>query len=170
MYNKKSKSFFNTACIKKAAALFLATAALITCLSGCKIPFLGMSEAKMREALAGDFIYNGISVYGTDVGGLTEAECVAALKERFASKEKETLFTASFEDKSWNISPEFLGTTYDYEGAAKEAFAYARGENLEENYESFLDLENNPIDFDLNLIINDSIINSTVDRIAEEIT
>ena len=165
MRNTNNLRVFNS---KKLTALILAVS-FAAGLSGCNFSVFGVSEAKMKEALAGDFIYNGISIDGTDVSGMTEEECIAALKEKYAAKEKETLFTAAFDDKSWDITPQFLGTTYDYAAAAKEAFSYARGENLEENYESFLDLEENPLDVDLKLIINDGIINNAVDKIAEEI-
>ncbi|MBR0104510.1 MAG: VanW family protein [Firmicutes bacterium] len=169
-FGERNKKLFVT---KRITAAIL-SAAFVFGLSGCKTPSkisgvtesITKSETKMEDALAGDTIYKGITIEGADVSGMTEEECVSFLKEKFASKETEPMFTAAYNDKSWNVTPEFLGTTYDYEGAAKEAYEYARTGSTEENYKAVKALEENPVDFELQLMTENGGIESTVERIA----
>lgn len=154
--------------IKKFVVAVIA-AALIMGVSGCDFSFIGVSKSEMEKVLNVDTIYDGISIEGMDVGGLTKEECMSVLKDEFGSNKDSILFTAAFNDKSWQITPEFLGTDFDYELAVNEAYGYARGDSLKENYKAYLELKENPLNINLNLKADDSIIEGVINKFAEEI-
>lgn len=75
-------------------------------------------------------VYRGVSVAGVAVGGLSQAEALAALDERVAGWAATPLPVRTAEgDHNWEIAPQDLGVTLDTAAAAEAAFAVGRDSN-----------------------------------------
>ncbi len=71
-------------------------------------------------------ILNNISIAGTNVGGMTKEEAVAAVTQRFNDTYGSTSMDISVEPYSVSIAPETAGAVLDVEGAVQEAYNYGR--------------------------------------------
>ncbi|MGH2739956.1 MAG: L,D-transpeptidase family protein [Actinomycetota bacterium] len=77
------------------------------------------------EAASASRILPGVTISGVDVGEMTRAEAIAALRDEADSLlDRELLVHA--DDQTWQVTPAELGTTVDLEGTVDRALAMAR--------------------------------------------
>ena len=106
-------------------------------------------------------ILHGISLNGTDIGGLTQEQAKEKLKEKLSSNlEKDINLT--YKDFSTSINPAQIDFTYYIEDAVKDAYEIARNGNIiKNNYEiinTFINNKNIEIHFTYNSIALKSLI------------
>ncbi len=73
----------------------------------------------------GSRVYEGVSVAGVRVGGMTRAEARAALADRFETY-LSTPLTLSADDRSFQVTPRELGASIDVDASISAAEAYGR--------------------------------------------
>lgn len=71
-------------------------------------------------------ILNNVSIAGTNVGGMTKEEAVAAVSKRFDETFGSTPMDIVVEPFSVSLSPETAGADFDVEAAVQEAYDYGR--------------------------------------------
>ncbi len=74
-------------------------------------------------------IYPGVSTYGIDLGGLTHAEAVRRLDERFVYDER-AIFTFRDGTRFWQMTAGDLGVSFDLQRTADAALLQGRSGNL----------------------------------------
>jgi vancomycin resistance protein YoaR len=91
----------------------------------------------MYGAMHDGRVFRGVSVLGSNVGGLNRAEAKAVLEQASAGYPAEAL-SANGAGKSWSFSPAELGVAVDIERTLDAAFGYGRGGGLLDNIGSQL--------------------------------
>jgi vancomycin resistance protein YoaR len=77
------------------------------------------------EYLYMDRIYPGVSVFGTDLGGLTLAEGEIVLQQRFQDYQPVKL-TLRYGERTWAVSPQEVGVSLDAKATAISAYMVGR--------------------------------------------
>lgn len=77
------------------------------------------------EYLYMDRIYPGVSVFGTDLGGLTQAEAEIVLQQRFQDHQPVKL-VLRYGERTWAVSPQEVGVSLDAKATALSAYAVGR--------------------------------------------
>jgi vancomycin resistance protein YoaR len=77
------------------------------------------------EYLYMDRIYPGVSVFGTDLGGLTLTEAEIVLQQRFQSFQPVKL-TLRYGERTWAVSPQEVGASLDAKATAISAYMVGR--------------------------------------------
>ena len=77
------------------------------------------------EYLYMDRIYPGVSVFGTDLGGLTLAEAEIVLQQRFQDYQPVKL-TLRYGERTWAVSPQEVGVSLDAKATAISAYVVGR--------------------------------------------
>jgi len=89
----------------------------------------GVAGLALYAFVHGERVYEGVSVGGVRVGGMTETRAVGVLQERAAAYAATPLrLTAG--DRVFEATPEELGVTLDAEASAAVAFAHGRDGSL----------------------------------------
>jgi vancomycin resistance protein YoaR len=77
------------------------------------------------EYLYMDRIYPSVSVFGTDLGGLTLAEAEIVLQQRFQDHQPIKL-TLRYGERTWAVSPQEVGVSLDAKATAISAYVMGR--------------------------------------------
>jgi vancomycin resistance protein YoaR len=77
------------------------------------------------EYLYMDRIYPSVSVFGTDLGGLTLAEAEIVLQQRFQDHQPIKL-TLRYGERTWAVSPQEVGVSLDAKATAISAYVVGR--------------------------------------------
>jgi vancomycin resistance protein YoaR len=77
------------------------------------------------EYLYMDRIYPGVSVFGTDLGGLTLAEAEIVLQQRFQNYQPVKL-TLRYGERTWAVSSQEMGVSLDAKATAISAYVVGR--------------------------------------------
>ena len=77
------------------------------------------------EYLYMDRIYPGVSVFGTELGGLTLAEAEIVLQQRFQDYQPVKL-TLRYGERTWAVSPQEVGVSLDAKATAISAYVVGR--------------------------------------------
>jgi vancomycin resistance protein YoaR len=77
------------------------------------------------EYLYMDRIYPGVSIFGTDLGGLTPAEAEIVLQQRFQDYQPVKL-TLRYGERTWAVSPQGMGVSLDAKATAISAYVVGR--------------------------------------------
>ena len=72
-------------------------------------------------------IYPNIKVMDVNIGGKTEEEARALLKEKFQDKVSEKIIKITYEDKTYAIEYSKLNARYNIDKVINEAFSYGKG-------------------------------------------
>ena len=155
--------------MKKGLAIFIV---LILILGGGYFGYTKYKELKrteaMEEALKGDNIYSGITIDGIDVGGLSKEDAKEKILTAKASELEGKNINVTVEDKNYNFELKNLDHKMDVDKAVNEAYDYAREGELEERYNKFEALKENPLNINIDKEIDYSHVDEFVSKIASE--
>ena len=150
--------------------------------------FLGyhhIQKEKIQNLLSAEGIYQGVTIDGADVAGLSEAEALLMLQDKYkteidgqvltlyyeATEEEEaaaTEETAEVEEMKWEIPFAEIGAGYDVEGAVKAAYETGRAGTEEENFKVGKELLKGTIDIEVPYTYDDALMDAKLAEIAEE--
>jgi len=130
---------------------------------------MGGSYYIYRNYIDTDKIYTGIFIDVYDVGNMDKDEALEFLKENKNIDDKEKIMNLQYLDKNYNVSSIALGMTYNFQDAITQAYDYAREGTFFSRYEKIRNLEKDNLSIELQGIINEGLLNSLIDSIAEEI-
>ncbi len=128
------------------------------------------NDFKYNQAYFSDKIFNGITVSGCDVGGMTVEEAKVYLSGNVDYKIKTQKLVLKFEDKEWVLDRENLKLTVDVEKASRLAYEMGRTGGQEEQEAVRKKLKNGEI-IDISAIIiedSDTLYNGLM-KVKEEI-
>lgn len=131
--------------------LFLGLAVLCLCLAGAYFAYAYTQNQKIKEIMSQDGIYQGITIDGIDVGGLSKEEAMNLLVQthgKDASNQKLVLF---YEDEEWVYTFHDIGAEYQVEKAVDLAYNLGRTGTKKENMQAVSALirhgEDIPVEF-----------------------
>jgi len=91
-------------------------------------------QEKMRETVNQNVIYQGISIDGEDVSGLTRIEAKALLEKRDDGTLGKEILTIVNEERKWDILFSAIGVEYDVEKAVEKAWNIGRTGEIKDRY------------------------------------
>ncbi len=124
---------------------------------------------KMTQAVDISTFYNGISVNGVDLSGLTQEEAKEKLSTDVNDAIKTKTITLNKGDNSYVINFGDIGAEYNIDDTLLAAYNYGRNGELKERYKEVVGLEKNPKDFEAQFTYSDDTLKSKINEIAEEV-
>lgn len=152
-----------------------AIAAAVVVLLGAAGLFLGQKmyaayrhQQEVAAAIDTKTFYPGIVVQGVDLGGKTEEEAKSALKGAEEALKGNYDVTVTYGGKSWQITQDTLGFSYNTDEILKEAYAYARTGDREQRYRMVEALKTSPKNWSIAKSVDQTKLKDTVNSIAKE--
>ena len=150
----------------KAVIAVIVIAAL--CIGG-KYAYDKAQIKKMMQVVNIDTFYNGISVNGVDLSGLTSEEAKAKLNTDVNDAIKTKTVTLNKDDDAYVISFGDIDAEYNIDDTLLAAYNYGRNGELKERYKEVVGLEKHPKDFEAQFTYSDETLKSKINEIAEEV-
>ncbi|MGN1230304.1 MAG: VanW family protein [Anaerotignum sp.] len=131
-----------------------------------------VQKGKIRDLLAAEGIYQGITINGEEVAGLSEEEAIAKLHEKYIAEVNGQIVTLQYgegeEEQKWEIPFEDIGAGYDVEGAVKQAYLTGREGTEEERFAVGAELLKNGMDIELVYGYDEELLDAKLTEVAEE--
>lgn len=144
----------------------LCAALLIALVWGAVRLFRGLGAP--QDIAAADTFYEGVSIGGTSISGMTQDEARAALSERYnAAMNAEIVMT--FEGQSWSLKPSDVGVSVDTDAQLAKAWQLGREGTPAEQKDAINALKENPVDLDVTLSYDRAAIETLVAGIKASI-
>lgn len=144
----------------------LCAALLIALVWGAVRLFRGLGAP--QDIAAADTFYEGVSIGGTSISGMTQDEARAALSERYnAAMNAEVVMT--FEGQRWSLKPQDVGVSVDTDVQLAKAWQLGREGTPAERKEAINALKENPVDLDVTLSYDRAAIETLVASIKASI-
>lgn len=144
-----------------------------------------IQKAKIEKLLAADGIYQGVTIDGTDVAGMSQAEALVLLQDKYKNDIEGQILTLSYEKSAekdaedaedtgeaaekqeWEIPFVEIGAGYDVEGAVKAAYETGRVGTEEENFAVGKELLKGNIDIEVPYTYDDVMLDAKLTEITE---
>ncbi|MGL4791002.1 MAG: VanW family protein [Anaerotignaceae bacterium] len=123
----------------------------------------------MEDYLSVDTIFEGISVNGENIGGLTKTEALAQLESGLNEPLKTKNIKIVHIEANWTLTYDEMECKYDLSSVVDEAFLIGRSkDNIKENFEEAIEAQKG-IDLTTELVYNESIIDEFLNDIKESV-
>ncbi|MFV0314484.1 MAG: VanW family protein [Anaerotignum sp.] len=152
----------------KAKGVFLGLAVLSLCLCCGYFAYGYMQNQKVKEILAQSGIYQGVSIDGIDVGGLSKEEAIDTLIHTHGKDISGKKITLYYEAEEWSYSFEDIGAGFDVEEAVEAAYNFGRTGTLEENEAAIITLIKDGQEIPLNFSYDDMKMQDKLIEVAGE--
>ena len=139
-----------------------------------------VQKGKIQELLAAEGIFQGITIGGVDVAGLSEAEAVTLLQDKYKTEISDQVLTLYYdgeadidddgevEELKWEIPFSEIGAGYHVEDAVKAAYDTGRTESEEKKFVVGKMLLKSGIDIEVPYTYDKVLMNAKLNEIAEE--
>ena len=139
-----------------------------------------IQKGKIRELLAAEGIYQGVTIDGTDVAGLSQAEALTLLQDKYQTEISGQVLTLYYEGETepeegetpeemrWEIPFAEIGAGYQVEEAVKAAYETGRAGTEEENFKVGKELLKGNIDIEVPYTYDAALMDAKLAEIAEE--
>lgn len=114
-----------------------------------------------------DTIYEGISINGIELGGLTRDEALAKVKAQDAYADQTINFRYQEDDYYYNYQS--LGYDPNYEDLVDQAYAYGRGQDPFERLRDVLALKSKPLNLEAHASFTEEGVESVVSKMADNL-
>ncbi|MDD4844856.1 MAG: VanW family protein [Anaerotignum sp.] len=118
---------------KTKTAVFIGLLALCICVAGGYFAYASIQNGKLKDILAQDGIYPGITIDGIDVGGLSKEEATDLLVGSHGADATTQKLVLFYEDEEWECSFQEIGAEYKVEEAVELAYNLGRTGTEKEN-------------------------------------
>ena len=129
-------------------------------------------KRKVLNLLAQEGIYQGITINGEDVSGLSQEEAVAQLQERYKSEVVGQILTLQYGEEDalqkWDIPFEDIGAGYHVEDAVKEAYETGRTGTEADRFQVGAKLLKDGVNIELTYGYDAEMLSAKLDEVAEE--
>lgn len=119
---------------------------LILCAGAGAVAYAYQRIEGLREIMASEGIYPGVSIDGTDVGGMSVAAATELLTKSHSEANGGQTLTLYHENDSWRISFEEIGVEYQLQQAVDAAYAVGRSGTEKERLRILADLQDEGMD------------------------
>ena len=140
-----------------------------------------IQKGKIQELLAAEGIYQGITIDGKDVSGLSQAEALMMLQDAYKTEISGQMLTLYYEgekdaedaekpveEMKWEIPFAEIGAGYQVEEAVKMAYDTGRAGTEEENFKIGKELLKGGIDIEVPYTYDEKLMDAKLAEIAEE--
>lgn len=156
--------------MKKGVGVVIA-AALIVCAAAVGITYRNKKlKAEMEKTLNVSTVYNGITVNGVNIGGMSVEDACQTLQSQINSEFDNIYVTLTKDDKNWKYKFSDFGARYAVESTVAEAFKYGREGTEKERYKLVKALEKKPEDFESEYTYDKEKVNSTMLALDGEVS
>lgn len=152
-------------------------AVIVVCAAGAAaLYFHIMSDRKAREhtemlraALDTGRFYNGITVQGVPVGGMTIAQAKAAVQPKESSAEAAYSIKITYGQQNWELTQKDLAFSFDTDRVLQKAYAYARTGSDETRYQQIQALKTTPKAYSVTAVPDISSLKAKTDAISAKV-
>lgn len=116
-----------------------------------------------------DTIYSGVKIDGYDLGGKRPEDAISFISLQKQADDMDKSISLSYLDKTYDVSLNELGYTYDFNKAVDEAYSLGREGNPFERYSTIKDLKKGRKNIELESIYDSDLILKLVDKIEEDL-
>lgn len=157
---QKGKQTHNKAMIGVLIAVIL--------VGGCVFAYYMYHRHQIKELLSAEGIYQGITIGGVDVAGMSQEEAVAALQQQYTDAVDTQKVTLSFEEDNWEMTFRELGAGYQLEKAVETAYQTGREGTDKERYAVGNTLLKDGMDIEVEFTYEDEAMQTALEKVAEE--
>lgn len=123
---------------------------------------------QIKQLLAADGIYQGITIGGVDVSGMSQEEAMAALEQQYTDAVDAEKVTLVFEEDKWEIPFRDLGAGYHLAEAVEQAYMTGREGTEKERYAVAGTLLQDGMDIEVAFTYEDEKMQEVLTKVAEE--
>lgn len=149
---------------------------ILTIVLVCAVGFGGYQYYLYREQLRTmeaavnvDTLYDGITINGVDVGGMTREEAKQAVEDKLAADLDVPGITIIFDGQQWDFTKHDLVEKDDADTVLDNAWAMARDGELKDRYRQVLSLAEQGKEFTVDVTFNGDMLGDAIQSIAGEI-
>ena len=128
------------------------------------------NEKRIQKLLDADTIYDGITVNGQPVGGLSTENAISKLEESLNKPILGNEIVISHEEVEKTIKFSDIDAQYDVEDAAFTAYQVARNGDIENRYSVYQTLEENGMDINANFVYDEGKLDLILQEINSVVT
>ena len=123
-------------------------------------------EAEISAVLDVDTFYDGVTVDGIDLGGMTMDEARQALSAAESSASGDFTVTLTYEDQTFTVTQADVDFSFDTEAVLEQAYAYGREGDREERYETVTALAETPVNFELSATMEGGSLRTKLEELT----
>ena len=116
-----------------------------------------------------DTFFDGITVQGVDISGMTMEEATAAVAAVEATARPTIQLTMTYNGQNYVYDTDRFAFTYDTAQILEQAYAIGRTGTSEECYDAVQDLKENPVSYSITATLVDESVQAVVDDVAAQI-
>ncbi len=116
-----------------------------------------------------DTFFDGITVQGVDISGMTMEEATAAVTAVEASARPTIQLTMTYNGQNYVYDTDRFAFTYDTAQILEKAYAIGRTGTSEECYDAVQDLKENPVSYSITATLAEESVQAVVDDVAAQI-
>ncbi len=116
-----------------------------------------------------DTFFDGITVQGVDISGMTMEEATAAVTAVEASARPTIQLTMTYNGQNYVYDTDRFAFTYDTAQILEQAYAIGRTGTSEECYDAVQDLKENPVSYSITATLAEESVQAVVDDVAAQI-
>ena len=116
-----------------------------------------------------DTFFDGITVQGVDISGMTMEEATAAVAAVEATARPTIELTMVYNGQNYVYNTDRFAFTYDTAQILEQAYAIGRTGTSEECYDAVQDLKENPVSYSITATLVDESVQAVVDDVAAQI-
>ena len=125
---------------------------------------------EMRSVVARSTFYDGITVDGVNIGGMTMEQAMDALAERDREENASFAVTLFAGEAKWRISSEQVPLYRNTETTLKQAYALGRIGSLEDRYQSVLALASRGMAYQTRMWYDKTSVRNLIENVASRLT
>ena len=127
------------------------------------------SYAAIRQTVSSDLFHPGVTIDGTDLGGMSMADAQALLSTQQAQTASDFSLVVAAGEKRWRITSQEVPMTFDTQTVLERAFAVGRTGTLEERYVQIQHAAQNGVHLHTGFTYDRSAVAGLVDIIADSL-
>lgn len=131
-----------------------------------QVEFLEGVRQKISQAVNVDVVYEGVSVDGISLSGLTRGEMLTKLKQREEAFRQRVDLAVTYEGREYPITAEDVNYSFNTQEVIDKAWAIARTGTTEERYAQIEALKSNPVELKFEATPDVARITNASHRIA----
>ncbi|MGE4214900.1 MAG: VanW family protein [Anaerotignaceae bacterium] len=128
------------------------------------------NEKSIQKHLDVETIYDGITINGQPVGGLSIDSAISELQESLNKPILSNEILISHGEVQKTIKFAEIDAQYDVEDAAFTAYQIARNGDIENRYSVYQELEKNGMDINTNFVYDDAKLDKILEEINKDVT
>ncbi|GKX32100.1 hypothetical protein SH1V18_45800 [Vallitalea longa] len=135
---------------------------------GAIVCYFFIRNNNMKEVVNRDVIYEGISIEGIDIGGLTKDEALDKMEDIIDEEIFDKEITISYKDKVYKKSYQYFEFKSNYLEVVDEAYNLFKTGSLKDRYNKIIKLKEDKIDYSVKNIYNEEKIKEFITSIKND--